>query len=314
MKPILPDWQTVTAQYARYRTRLCQADERLAARLRAGRMERVAFSALSHAYDLLLLDAFGVLNRGQEAIAGAAATLERLRDRGQNFLVVSNNASQSPARVAQQLGSMGLAIPPEAIVTSGMAVRPSLAHSPWRDWPYYLVGTPDSKAAYAPDPERLCVNDRTGAGWQAARYIILCSNRDYYGTRQQAQVEHLLARQRLPILLANPDLVAPATGGDLAVVAGYTAAEWITRYHCDWIGLGKPFAPLYALVRERFPAISPQRILMVGDTLETDILGGAAQGWDTCLTLSGVSASEALATVCNQREIRPDFVVQSIAT
>lgn len=315
MKPIVHNQQALTAHYARYRARLCQADGRLAARLQAGAMMRVAFSHLILAYDLILLDAFGVLYQGAEAIPGAVEGLERIHRAGRPVLILSNNASQSPTRLLAQLGRMGFPLSLPEIVTSGMAVQPFVAASPFRNLPYYLVGTSDSGAAYAPDPARLEVNHRPGTGWQEARYILLCSNRDYYGSHQLEQVETLLAREPLPILLANPDLVTPDAGGGVTVVAGYTAAEWIEKFQVPWVGIGKPFSPLFDWVRQRFPEIPPNRIMMVGDTLDTDILGGAAQGFATCLTLSGASPGrgETLENLCAQRGIRPDFVVESIA-
>lgn len=312
-KPVVRNQQVLTPHYARYRAQLSLMDDQLDHRLHTGRMERVRFSTLAQNYDLILLDAFGVLYRDQEAIAGAAATVARLQATGQPVRVVSNNASQAPEQLQQQLSRMGFTLHLEEIFTSGMAVRPFVAASPFCTLPYYLVGTADSISAYAPDPEKLCVNQRAQEGWRSARYILLCSNRDYYGCRQQREVETLLTEYPLPILLANPDLVTPQATGGMSPVAGYTAAEWITRFRCQWFGIGKPFPPLYTLVRQPFPGLAPHRILMVGDTLDTDILGGAAQGFATCLTLSGSCAGETLEELCTLRGIRPDFVVQSIA-
>ena len=316
MKPIIQNQHVLLPHYAAYRAQLCQADPHLDGRLRRGAMQRVAFATLSHAYDLLLFDAFGVLYRGQEAIAGAQATLANLRHAGRPWRLLSNNASQSPGALARQLVGMGFTLQPQEIITSGMAVRPFIADSPYSGLPYYWVGTADGRAAYAPNPQRLCVNHWDGDGWRGARYILLCSNRGYYGSPQQAQVEWLLHHKRLPVLLANPDLVTPGAGGVLSVVAGYTAAQWVERYHCMRIGLGKPFSPLYALLRHRVPNLDPHRCLMVGDTLDTDILGGAAQGFTTCLTLSGSYEGEQahLEEICAQRAIRADFVVESIKT
>ncbi|MBF0162846.1 MAG: HAD hydrolase-like protein [Magnetococcales bacterium] len=315
MKPILQDQQGLLPHYAAYRAHLCQADAGLDERLRAGRMQRVRFASLAQSYDLLLLDAFGVLYRGAQVIEGAPAALAALRQAGRTWRVLSNNASQSPEQLARQLTGMGFSIHPSELLTSGMAIRPFVAASPFCGLPYYWVGTTDSMADYGVEPERLCVNRWPGDGWQQARYILLCSNRGYYGSPAQTQVEWLLDRQPLPILLANPDLVTPERGGGVSVVAGYTAAQWVERFHCERIGLGKPFAPLYALLRHHFPHLEPARCLMVGDTLDTDILGGAAQGFATCLTLSGAYAEreEELEAICAQRGIRADFVVRSIA-
>ena len=195
-KPVIHNQEVLTPHYARYRALLCQQNGLLDHRLRAGRMEQLSFSALRQRYDLLLLDAFGVLNRGPEPIPGAVESVARLGKTGQPFLLLSNNASQSPERLQGELSRMGFSIRPSEICTSGMAVRPFVADSPFQGLPYYLVGTPDSAAAYAPDPANLCLNHQPGEAWRAARYILLCSNRDYYGTRQQQQVEHDALRAR----------------------------------------------------------------------------------------------------------------------
>ncbi|WP_130471894.1 HAD-IIA family hydrolase [Candidatus Magnetaquicoccus inordinatus] len=314
MKPLIHDSSQLAPLYARYRARLCHNDSQLGDRLLAGKMQQLAFAELSAQFDLILLDAYGVLYRGKKVIPGAPEAVARLYQQGRAVRVLSNNASQTPEHLSKQLHDMGFCFPQKDIITSGMAIADSLAAAPWQNQPYYLIGSEESLLAYAPDQQRLCVNLRPGAGWQDARFLLMCSNRDYYGQQQQQQVESLLAQQPLPIVLANPDLVTPEESGAVSVVAGYTAATWVDRFHCPWVGLGKPFAPVYQRIHQEFPHLSPQRCLMVGDTLDTDILGGAAQGFVTCLTLSGAYAHEQnLPELCRQRAIRPDFVVTSIA-
>ena len=328
-KPIIHNQAQLTPLYGHYRQHLCRTDSSLDSRLRAGAMRRIGFETLAHSFDVILLDAFGVLNLGEKAIVGAAERVAYLKKIGINFLVVSNNASQSPKRLAEQFSVMGFAISQDEILTSGMAVQAFVSASPFYNLPYYLVGTADSALSYAPNPEHLMVNNLTEwhdsvqpalqkkdvASWRAAKYVLLCSNRDYYGSIQQQQVETLLAEKNLPILLANPDLGAPNATGGMSAVAGYTAAQWVKRFNCEIWGIGKPFPAIFSLARQRFPQVLPERFLMVGDTLDTDILGGAAQGFQTCLTLSGAYAEEAdnLETLCAERGIRPNFVVQSIA-
>ena len=319
-KPIIHSQEQLTPLYRLYRDMLCKADNTLDERLRGGALQRVDFGGLRKAFDVILLDAFGVLNRGKEAIAGAAQCVSHLKTDGQPFLVVSNNASQSPEKLENQFSRMGFEIHQEEILSSGMAVLPFVSASPFRDLPYYLVGTADSIQSYAPEPERFMVNYHSedvlkNGCLDRVDYILLCSNRDYYGGIQQRQVESLLNKGPLPILLANPDLVAPDASGGVSAVAGYTAAQWVETFRCPLWGVGKPFAPIFSLARQRFPQVPPERFLMVGDTLDTDILGGAAQGFKTCLTLSGVYEKEGdhWESLCAIRGIRPDFVVQSIA-
>ncbi len=314
-KPEITSQEQLTPLYAHFRRAMCAKRPELDDILRRGAMRRTGFQALADAFPVVLLDAYGVLNRGGSVIPGAPAAVARLLDRGQHPLVVSNNASQSPSRVTGKLRKMGFPLRESQILTSGMAVKPFIAGSDYQNRPYYLVGTPDSIAAYAPDPEKWLVNGRPDAEWRRAAYILMCSNRDYYGTDQQRHVEALLAADDIPIILANPDLAAPDSDGGVYAVSGYTAMLLAQRFGRSIIGLGKPFNPIFELARQRFADIPPEKIMMVGDTLDTDILGAAALGFKTCLALSGVYADhpQPIENLCEARGICPDYVVESIA-
>ncbi|MBF0177179.1 MAG: HAD-IIA family hydrolase [Magnetococcales bacterium] len=321
-KPILPEARALQALSRRYRQRLVAEQPALEERLRGGRVLHTSrFLTLAAGYDCILFDAYGVLNRGPTPIPGAVQTLAALRRENKSFFLVSNNACLSPPQIMEQLRGMGFALDAEQLVTSGMAVRPAVARSRFRDRPYCLVGTQAGALAYAPQPEKLMVNfspkggcptDQSG---QEAEYILLCSDVEYHGGPQQRLVESLLSERTRPLLVANPDFVAPDSCGNNLWVSGLTAADLEKRFAAPWIGLGKPFSPVFDLVLERMGKVPRNRILMVGDTLETDILGGAAMGFDTCLTLSGVLSGHAgsVTTLCDQLGIRPDHVVPSIA-
>ena len=315
-KPVIANLDELLPHYARYRAMLtggsAAVDNRLkgpGAGIVSGFMERSA------SYDAILFDAFGVLNRGGTAIAGAAETIAAVTRRGQPFYVVSNNASNSPARIAAKLQGMGFDIPVGRIVASGQAVPPWLAGSPFAGRPYYLVGTGDSRDHFVPDPESLMVNHPGYRGETAdAECVIVCSNRDFYSTAQQAEVDALLEHKKVPLILANPDLISPIEGGFYAV-AGYTAAQLAQRYGVEMVGVGKPFSPIFQLALERLGRPDPARVLMVGDTLDTDISGARALGMDAALTLSGLyqGQEKRIDAICSQRGIVPDFIVPSIA-
>ncbi|MBF0424523.1 MAG: HAD-IIA family hydrolase [Magnetococcales bacterium] len=323
-KPPVPDALALQALYGRYRRLLVAARPELAVRLSEGSMQRVArFLDLAATYDCILFDAYGVLNRGPAPIPGAAATLAALTRMGKPFFLVSNNACHPPVSILEQLHAMGFVLDAHQLVTSGMVVKPVVAAGPWRDRPYCLVGTEAGARAYAPDPERLMVNfppDRVDWAIERVRlaeYILVCSDVDYHGDVQQRLVEALFAERPRPVLLANPDLVAPNSQGSNLWVSGLTVADLEQRFGMPWVGLGKPFAPVFDFALERVGMLSRERILMVGDTLETDILGGAAMGFATCLTLSGVLAGQGgggeVVDVCRERGICPDYIVDSIA-
>ena len=310
-KPIIQNLNQLTVYATRYRDMLCARDPGLEGRLRNGAMQREScFSELASRFDAILFDAYGVLNRGEAVIPGAPETLRFLRDQSKPFLVVSNNASQAPTRLESRFQQLGFDITASDIVTSGMAVSRYVEGSRLQGLPYYLVGTSESREAYAPQPTTLMVNE----DWQKAEYVILCGNRDYYGGQQETHVEALLTTRPVPLLVVNPDLVAPQADGGVSAVVGFTAAQLAERFQVSFLGLGKPFPTVFELAMEKLPDTTPERILMVGDTLDTDILGGAMMGFTTCLALSGVYADQpdSVDTLCAARGIYPDFVVESL--
>ncbi|MBF0380356.1 MAG: HAD-IIA family hydrolase [Magnetococcales bacterium] len=317
-KPKITDPTVLTSNMQRYREKLCSANIFLDKLLKSGVMKRVGFSQLIDNFDLILFDAYGVLNSGAYPIKGAVAAINSCVEGGKNFLVVSNNASEKSLGVWQRLDKLGFNIKHEQIITSGMAIRSYLADSPFKGKPYLLVGTQDSANDYCVDRDNLLLNPPDGPLKTDGKpaYILLCSNRDYYGKEQQKVVETQLAMGPLPLLVANPDIIVQGNNSESVVVAGYTAYELANRYNCPTMGIGKPFNPVYQLALRQYPDIPAKRILMVGDSLTTDILGGAAMGFATCLTLSGIHGKDRdnIEAVCKSWTIQPDYIINGIGS
>src|SRR5690606_8371232 len=95
-----------------------------------------------------------------------------------------------------------------------------------------------------------------------------------------------LAARPAPVLIGNPDLVAPRESG-LSIEPGHFAHDLLDRVDCEVRFFGKPYANAFdaaiaAVEAERGP-VDRSRVAMVGDTLHTDILGGAGAGLRTVL-------------------------------
>ena len=73
----------------------------------AWRTSRVTETALISTFDALLADLDGVVYAGPHAIPGAVESLRRLAGVGVGLGYVTNNASRSPAQVAQHLRELG---------------------------------------------------------------------------------------------------------------------------------------------------------------------------------------------------------------
>lgn len=315
-KPPPPNFARLENLIARYRADVCREQTGLDQRLRQGRMEKRSFCDLVENHAWIWFDAYGVLNRGCEPVAGAGETLRKLRQAGIPFCLVSNNATQSPEEIQATLGAIGIGVACEEIVTSGMVIRAFVAEKGLALLPYLWVGTPSSADCYAPNPQRFMVNHPQSV-WDedAAHYVLFSGNQDYHGGLQEKILLASEMRRGLPFLLANPDLVAPLPLGLSHTVAGFTACEVNADGRHPLMGIGKPFRPVFDLAWRRCGSPPWDQVLMVGDALETDILGGAALGVTTCLTLTGLYGPMRadLSQVCTRLGIRPDYVVESVA-
>src|SRR5262249_29906565 len=95
-----------------------------------------------------------------------------------------------------------------------------------------------------------------------------------------------LARKTRPLVVGNPDIVSPGLE-TMDGAPGYYAPPFAEALGISPIFLGKPFGPIYRRIAARHPDIAPERVLCVGDTLQTDILGGRSAGYRTLLIEDG---------------------------
>jgi len=95
-------------------------------------------------------------------------------------------------------------------------------------------------------------------------------------------LESALLKRPRPVIIANADLVAPREHG-FSLEPGYFGHQLADRGIQDVRFFGKPFPAVYEMVEASLPNLSPERIVMCGDTLHTDILGAASRGWQTVL-------------------------------
>ena len=73
---------------------------------------------------------------------------------------------------------------------------------------------------------------------------------------------------------------------------------------------GKPFAGIFDMALARLGNVAPERVLMVGDSLHTDILGGQAAGIRTALIAGyGFFEGHDVMPFIARSGIEPDFIL-----
>lgn len=258
-------------------------------------------------FDLILLDAYGVLNVGETPIPGAASRIAALRAQGTAVMVVSNSAGYPKRHMMRRYARLGFDFDPDEVVTSREALLARLDTMPPRRWGVMLSPAPGDEELH---PYGIACLGDDRADYDRAEGFLLVGSHGWTERRQSLLVASLRAEPR-PVLVGNPDLVAPREDG-LSQEPGHFAHRLVEEAGVTPEFVGKPFRGIFDLALARRASV-PRRVLMVGDTLHTDILGGAHMGFATALvtgdgSLSGLDVERAIAT----SGIAPDFVTTRI--
>lgn len=248
-------------------------------------------------YAAFLVDVDGVLTHGKDVLDGAVDALARLRAVGRP-LVVTNNSTRTRDELAAHLTELGFAVDVRDVVGSAfLAARYLTRHAGRvRAWVLGEGGIRKELCAAGHD----VVEQPEDAEW-----VVVGIDRELTYAKLSLALRALVAGAR--ILATNEDATFPTPTG---VVPGAGALVGALR------GMGFPPA---CVVGKPSPAAfevaldvlgtPADRVLMIGDRLDTDILGAARWGLDSALVLSGVSSVEKL----EGAEARPTWVAQSLA-
>ncbi len=266
-------------------------------------------SALTDQFDAFLFDSFGVLNAGETPIPHAAVRIGKLRAAGKQVLVLTNAATGPLSGLTEKYAMLGFDFSIEEIVSSREVLQKNLAAYD-RDMLWAIAAPASSEIdELGVRAKRIATDEQL---FSAADGFVLLSSSGWNSEMQDLLCRSLQQRPR-PILVGNPDLAAPREDWFSFEPGSYAHA--IT----DKTGIvpeyfGKPFANAFEeAIRRLDPETPRDRIAMVGDTLHTDILGGAAAGLGTILvTDHGVLKDLNLADCINTAMIVPDYVIPKI--
>ncbi len=245
-------------------------------------------------YDAVLLDAYGVLVGSRGALPGAAEAVAMLRREGIEHYIVTNDASRLPETVAARLQSFGIDVDADRVLTSGSLIAPYFAAENMAGARCMVLGTDDSRT-YVKRAGGVVAPIAADGSYDA---IVVADDAGYpflesMDAALSALIRHFDRGDDVRLVLPNPDLIYPKGDGDFGFTAGSVAllleAALARRYPSRaprFVGLGKPHAPIFDEAKRR---AGSDRLLMIGDQLETDIAGALAAGIDAALITSGVA-------------------------
>ena len=273
------------------------------------------FLPLARRYRAVCFDSYGVLKDYAGTIAGGPATLQALRDEGVEVRVLTNDASRSQGQQAERFRDLGYAaIRASEIITSGMMARLYLREKITAGSVAYL-GTAAS-ARYVLDAGCLAVPMGEVTDFDDITALAFLDDEGFAWHHDINAAINLLRARNIPVVVANTDKLYPASRGRVALATGGIAQLVEGVVNRTFLHFGKPDTQMFNYAFEdlnRGDSIAKREVLMVGDTLRTDILGANKFGIHTCLTLTGNTTARDYAEDIERAGIRPDFVVESIA-
>ncbi len=243
-----------------------------------------------------ITDMDGVLVSGRTLIPGADHFIARLKERGAQYLVLTNNPLYTPRDLVHRLKTIGLDIPPERIFTSAMATAHFL-RSQKPNGTAFVIGESGLTEAI-----------------HSVGYVITDHDPDYMvlGETNTYNIELITKAIRLVaggahFIATNPDPAGPTEKG-IVPACGAMAALIEKASGFSPFFVGKP-NPLMMRTALNYLNVHSEDTIMVGDRMDTDIIAGVEAGMETILVLTGVTRRDDVARYPYQ----PTHIVDSVA-
>jgi len=273
------------------------------------------FKSIIDQYNVIFFDAFGVIKNYQGLVPGIDKTFDYIRQQNKEYYIVTNDASRSPAQLANAYHKLGLtAVTADRIVSSGMLTKEYLDLKV-QDGIVAYLGTEDS-AHYIEGSgfHTLPVSQLDAGNIDKVNALIFLDDEGFDWCSDLNKAVNLMRKRTIPAIVANTDHAYPLTVKDVSIAIGGLATMIENIVGKKFIRFGKPdsqmFMFAYDLIRDVRP-VSKKEIVMVGDTLQTDILGGNKFGLDTVLVLSGVTQPGDAETRITATGIVPTYICDS---
>ena len=245
----------------------------------------------------LISDMDGVIYRGKELVPGAQAWVQTLQQHNIPFLFLTNNAEQTALDLLRKLEALGITgLRADNFITSAMATAMFLQAQKPGAKVFVLGGAGLVSELYnvgfsltESKPDYVVVGKTTSLSFEQLRLAIR------------------LIDQGAKFIGTNPDMVDPKEDGTEPAAGTFLAAIEAATGRKPYI-VGKPNALMMTLATRKL-GVHPEETMMVGDRMDTDIVGGMEAGMKTCLVLSGVTS----AAMVEQFPYRPDLILPSVA-
>ena len=280
----------------------------------------VYMADLLERYDAFCFDGYGTLyNRGSFVYPGAMDWFKMLRRAGKHLRLVTNAASDVDEVLARDADKRGFDFSTEETISSGSLLKDLCAELRSRGLKLrevYYIGRETGKHVLD-----ACGITAVEMDAEPAEPIVAISSaKDTPET--YARAVKILQKPGAILLVLNSDAWAPKIPDENGVtvrepVSGALSERLRRDSMCDANGgkgcatyyLGKPFPAIWERVKASLPPNA--RVLMIGDTLGTDVYGAKIAGFDSALVVGRNVPAEELEADEAVLRIKPDWYLES---
>ena len=246
----------------------------------------------------LILDMDGVLWRDSEPIGDIRDIFRAIQRKGWRTGFITNNATRTVDFYTRKLRQFGVEVDESQVLTSAQATGEYLLNLFPAGGKVYIIGE-EGLIRILGEYGFVHSNDRPQA-------VVVGLDRDLTYEKMRRATLHL--RAGALFFGTNPDPTLPTPDGIIPGAGSILAAVEVAS-GCKPTILGKPNPEIYRLALARL-GCSPEQTLVIGDRLDTDIVGGVASGCQTALVFSGDIQPKDL----ELSDLQPDYVAADLTS
>ena len=264
--------------------------------------------------DAIVFDVDGVLMKARRPVPGSTELVQRLRADHLPFRLLTNDGCHSPDEKIALLSECGLRFSPAEVVSSSHGLVELAQARGWQGHLFFVMGYVAS-----------CYGDEAGIqmttdldALSACTGVIVGEKSFDWEAVINAVFNYLITHPDAPLIVPNPDEYFAGRSQPVHIASGAIGRFLLQLCHTygrrlEPLFLGKPYEPIFLhnhhqLEQELGRALPRERVVIVGDSLASDIQGGRDFGYRTALVLTGVTTSAMLAG----SDVQPELVCQTL--
>ncbi|XP_033105290.1 glycerol-3-phosphate phosphatase-like [Anneissia japonica] len=279
--------------------------------------------------DSVLIDCDGVLWNANNPIEGAIETIQTLRERGKQPIFVTNNSTKSRRQYVEKFQRLGFSVSEEEIFGTAYVAALYFKHKLKFEGKVYLIGGSGLAEEFAlqeipfigPGCDHVVegedVHDWSNIELDSEVRGVLVGFDPLITFRKVCRAASYLSNPSFPYIATNLDGRLPMPNKGRVIPGTGCLVEAVTKAAARQpTVVGKPNKLMFECVKEKFPTVDPERTVMVGDRLDTDILLGKNCNLKTLMVLTGISSLEDVernqqSSSESMQTLVPDFYIPS---